>query len=194
MPVLAGKDEMTGADRAHPTRISFRRLRHPDLRLVHRWLHEPHVARWWYADAGDFDEVSAKYSAYIEGREPVEPYLVLHDGRPAGYVQSYRVADDEEYAGLVGIENAAGIDLFIGERDLLYRGLGPRIIRRFLQEIVFADGSVRVCIIDPEPENTAAIRAYRKVGFRHFKTANTSEGPAYLMKLPKEQFLEDAIG
>lgn len=174
--------------RRDPAGLTFRRLRRPDLPLVHRWLHEPHVARWWYADAGDFDEVSSKYSAYIEDREPVEPYLILHDERPVGYAQSYRVADDEEYAALVGIEDAAGIDLFIGERDLLYKGLGPRIIHRFLQEVVFADGSIGVCIIDPEPGNTAAIRAYRKVGFRHFASADTSEGPVYLMKLSREEF------
>ncbi len=27
--------------------ISFRPLRYSDLRLMHRWLNAPHVARWW---------------------------------------------------------------------------------------------------------------------------------------------------
>lgn len=156
--------------------------------MVHRWLQAPHVARWWGEDTGTYEEVSKKYSAYIEGEEPVEPYLILYDGRPVGYIQSYRVADDEEYERLVGIEYSAGIDLFIGEVDLLHRGLGPRVIRRFIEEIVFADESIAVCVIDPEPGNAAAIRAYEKVGFRYFKSADTSEGPVYLMKLGRGEF------
>ncbi len=168
-------------------KFRFERLKARDLPLVHRWLHTPHVYRWWHADAGTFEEVSARYSAYIEGREPVEPYLILYGNRSIGYIQTYHVSDDEEYAELVGIEGSAGVDLFIGEEGLLYRGLGPRLIRRFLKEVVFADAGIEVCIIDPEPENEAAIRAYEKAGFRHFKSVETSEGPAYLMKLGRTE-------
>lgn len=168
--------------------IGFRRLRHGDLPTIHRWLHTPHVARWWHEDTRPYEEVAEHYSAYIEGREPVEPYLILYDDRPIGYIQSYRVSGDEEYEKLVNIENSAGIDLFIGEEDLLYRGLGPRIIRRFIGELVFAEESIEVCIIDPEPGNKAAIRAYEKVGFRYFGSADTSEGPVYLMKLSRKEF------
>ena len=64
-----------------PYRITFRKLRHSDLPMIHRWLHAPHVTRWW----GE-------------------------DDRPVGYIQTYRVSDDEEYEGLVGIEDSAGID------------------------------------------------------------------------------------
>jgi RimJ/RimL family protein N-acetyltransferase len=157
--------------------------------LIHRWLKTPHVARWWYEDVGTFEEVSEQYSAYIEGREPVEPYFIVYNERPAGYIQSYRVSDDEEYTELVGIDNSAGVDLFIGEEDLLYGGLGPSLIRRFLADVVFADGSIEVCVIDPEPENKAAIRAYEKAGFRYFKSVDTSGGPVYLMKLARAEFV-----
>lgn len=158
--------------------------------MIHRWLHTPHVARWWYEDTGTIEEVSEKYSAYIEGKEPVEPYLILYEDRPVGHIQSYRVSDNEEYERLVNLKDSAGIDLFIGEADLLYKGFGPLIIRRFIEKIVFADTLINVCIIDPEPENGAAIRAYEKVGFRHFKSADTLEGPVYLMKLSRADFFE----
>ena len=58
--------------------------------MIHRWLHTPHVARWWYEDTGTIEEVSEKYSAYIEAKEPVEPYLILYEDRPVGHIQSYR--------------------------------------------------------------------------------------------------------
>ncbi len=48
---------------------------------------------------------------------------------------------------------------------------------------VLGDARVLVSIIDPEPDNRAAIRTYEKVGFRYFGSADTSEGPVYFMKL-----------
>src|SRR5919107_546673 len=154
-----------------PTRVGFRRLEASDLPMIHRWPHTPHVARWWYEDTGPYEKVARHYSAYIEGEEPFEPYLILHEGRP------------------VGIEDATGIDLFIGERDLLYRELGPLVIRRFIEDIVFGEESVETCIIDPEPENRAAIRAYEKVGFSYSKSADTSGGPVNFMKLRRGESL-----
>lgn len=171
-----------------PDIVSFRRLAVADLAKIYGWLHLPHVARWWHEDLGSFGEVSERYSAYIEGRDPVKPYLILYGERPIGYIQSYRVSDDEEYDALIGVENSAGIDLFIGEEAFLYRGLGAGIIHRFLEEFVFSDGDLEVCVIDPEPKNKAAIRAYEKAGFRHFESVETPEGPAYLMKLPRTTF------
>lgn len=170
--------------------ISFRRLRREEIPLIHRWLLTPHVARWWYEDVGTFEEVEATFSACVEGREPVEPYLILHGDSPIGYIQTYRVADDEEYEKHIGIEGASGVDLFIGEKDFLYKGLGAEIIIRFLEHVVFADESVEACIIDPEPTNETAIRAYEKVGFEYVKTIRVPTEPAegYIMKLPRKKF------
>lgn len=161
---------------------------HSELPLFHEWLHRPHVARWWYEDLGTLEEVSKEYGAYITGEEPVEPYLVLYEGRPIGYIQWYLVSDDEEYERLIDIEDSAGIDVFIGEEEFLHRGFGAGIIGDFIKTVVFADERVAVCIIDPEPENTAAIRAYEKVGFRHFGTVETSGAKAYLMKISRGGF------
>ncbi|MGI8649979.1 MAG: GNAT family N-acetyltransferase [Rubrobacter sp.] len=168
--------------------IGFRRLRNADVSRIHAWLHRPHVAKWWYEDVGSYEKVFEQYSAYVEGKEPVEPYFILYRGRPVGYIQSYRVSDEEEFARLVGIEDSAGIDLFIGEEDLLYRGLGPGIVRCFLEKVVFTDKSIKACIIDPEPGNGAAIRAYEKAGFRYLRTIEAPEGKAYLMWLSREEF------
>lgn len=176
---------------ASPEEIGFRRLAAAEIPLIHRWLHTPHVVRWWYDDAGPYEEVEERYLAYIEGREPVDPYLILHGGRlPIGYIQTYRVSDDEEYAGLVGVEGSAGVDLFIGEEEFLHKGLGAFVLRCFLEEVVFAEEGIEACVIGPEPGNAAAIRAYGKAGFRYFKTIRVPEEaePEYLMKLTREEF------
>lgn len=175
-----------------PTKISFQRLKSSDLALIHRWLNTPHVARWWYDDAGSYEEVAERYAPYIEGEEGVEPYLILHADRPIGYIQTGRISHDEEYDRLVGIEDSAGVDLFIGGEEFVHKGLGPHVLRLFLERIVLADEDIKACVIGPEPENRAAIRAYEKAGFRYFKTIQVpgERQPEHLMMLTREEFLE----
>lgn len=179
----------TRPEGAGSNRLSFRRLRSSDLSLLHRWLNAPHVARWWYGDDTSWHGVQEEYTKYIEGREPVEPYLILQDDRPIGYIQTYLISHDEEYASLVGVEDSAGVDMFIGEEEYLYRGLGGEILRRFLVEVVFRDENVKVCVIGPEPKNVAAIRAYEKAGFRFFKTIQVpgEPEPEHLMRIGREE-------
>lgn len=199
MPVLAEKNEVTdAAGRMDPRGLSFRKLRSSDLDLMHRWLNAPHVRRWWYAEGTSYAEIEEHYLPGIEGREATKLFLILHENEPIGYVQSYRISaeDDAGYAGLVDVENAAGVDLFIGEAAYLHRGLGRHVIRRFLAEAVFSDPGIEVCVIGPEPKNVAAIRAYEKAGFRFFKTIQIpgEPEPEYLMKLTRREFEGGAVG
>ena len=53
------------------------------------------------------------------------------------------------------------------------------IVRRFA-ELLFEEGCPRV-IIDPDPANTRAIRAYEKAGFRPFGERTSKYGPALMM-------------
>ncbi len=197
MPVLAVTEEARGgAGEVDPRGISFRRLRSSDLALMHRWLNAPHVQRWWYAEGNSYGEIENHYLPAIDGREATRPFVILHEDKPIGYIQSYLTSDDAEYAGLVDVEGSAGVDLFIGEPDYLHGGLGSHIIRRFLSEHVFPTPEIEVCVIGPEPKNTAAIRAYEKAGFRYFKTIQVpgEPEPEYLMKLTRREFEGDGLG
>ncbi len=113
------------------------------------------------------------------------------DGVPQGLVQRYRVRDDPNLSALIEQpERAAGIDLFLGDRAYAYRGLGPRIIRRFLADAVFAQSDTDRCLIDPAQNNAAAIRAYQKAGFKHLCTIRVPAElqPSYVMILRREEF------
>jgi RimJ/RimL family protein N-acetyltransferase len=193
LPVLAETDEMASEVPVLDTRgISFRRLRSSDLDLLHRWLNAPHVRRWWYDEGTSRKEIEDHYLPRIEGREAVKPFVILRQNHPIGYVQSYPISDedDEEYARPVGVEDSAGVDLFIGDLAYAYRGLDRYIVRAFISAHVFSDPGVKVCVIGPEPENGAAIRAYEKAGFRFFKTIQVPgiPEPEYLMMLTRREF------
>lgn len=196
MPVLARTDEKPDGTRMDPCGISFRKLRPSDLDLMHRWLNTPHVRRWWYAEGTSYGEIEAEYLPLIEGRDAAKPFVILHGEKPIDYIQSYPIADDEEYANLVDVQDSAGLDLFIGKTEYLHRGLGRHILRRFLAEQVFSSPDIDVCVIGPEPKNTAAIRSYEKAGFRYFKTIQVPKEPEpeYLMKLTRGEFEGNGIG
>jgi RimJ/RimL family protein N-acetyltransferase len=141
-------------------------MRPDDLALLHEWLQRPHVQRWW-RERETYEEVVDHYLPAIEGSDPTDHYLVLLDGRPMGFVETYLVADYPDHARLVGAEpSAAGVDLFIADADLTGRGIGTELLRRFVSEVVFARTTTTHCVADPETENIASVRAFEKAGFR----------------------------
>jgi len=82
-------------------------------------------------------------------------------------IQTYLVSDYPDYAALIEEgEGTAGLDLFIGDEAQTGRGLGTEMIRRFVEEIVFARPETIACTADPDLENTASVRAFEKAGFR----------------------------
>jgi RimJ/RimL family protein N-acetyltransferase len=167
-------------------RISFRPLARADLPRLHAWLNAPHARRWF--DGGpSFDEVVADFGPQIDGTRPVRSFLVEIDGRDAGWMSWERVADYPAFQNAYRIEDpdAVNCDMLLGEPEVAHRGLGPEVVRAFLPRVVFADPRWTTCVLDPEPDNAIAIRAYEKAGFRFVRAVpDDSEGhAAYLMEL-----------
>ena len=146
-------------------RYSFRAVSEGDLPLLRRWLETPHVAEWWT------DGTEASLASIREAMDSVsvEPLIVELDGRPIAYLQAYdpHLEDDHPYAELVGV------------------GHGSAIIAQFAQDL-FDEGAPRV-IIDPDPKNHRAIRAYAKAGFRPLGERTSQYGRALLMALDAEE-------
>jgi len=140
-----------------------------DLRLVHEWLQRPHVKCWW-KDRETYEEVVEHYVPSIEGADPTDLYLALLDEQPVSFVQTYLVSDYPDYAALIGVgEGVAGVDLLIGDEELTGQGIGTEILRRFVEEVVFAPPTTMGCVADPDVLNVASIRAFEKAGFRVVK-------------------------
>jgi ribosomal protein S18 acetylase RimI-like enzyme len=159
--------------------ISFRELVPDDLAQLFTWLSRPHVSRWYAAAPSSFAEVAAKYGPRTEPGNIVQSFIFRVDDRDAGYIQTYAIRDFPEYAALVAAEDdAAGVDLFIGEEPLLGWGLGPRVVRRFVSDLVFARNGASVCLAGPAEGNHACVRAFEKAGFVRWKKVRPSEGAA----------------
>ncbi|MEL6272362.1 MAG: GNAT family N-acetyltransferase, partial [Chloroflexota bacterium] len=166
--------------------ITFRPIAPDDIRRLHTWRNTPHVSTWWVPHHPSYETARAEYMAYMKPEFGVDAFIWQIDGVDAGYIQKWAVRTFPDYKPHVQLtDETVGIDVFIGETDYLHQGWGPRVIRQFICQHIFSDATVPECIIDPLPDNTAAIRAYEKVGFRHAKTFTHDNLAVYLMRLPR---------
>ncbi|TKT82793.1 GNAT family N-acetyltransferase [Aquamicrobium sp. LC103] len=157
-------------------RYGFRPVVEADLPVITGWLRQPHVAEWWDDPETEIESIREHIDSVS-----VEPLIIELDGRPIGYLQSYdpHLEDDHPYQDQP--TGTLGIDLSIGIPELVGKGHGSAILRQFADEL-FAEGTPRV-IIDPDPANGRAVRAYEKAGFKAFDTRTSQYGPALMMAL-----------
>ena len=152
---------------------AFHPMHAGDLPLLKRWLALPHVCEWW----GDPDEQFGLVSGDLA--EPaMDQYIVSLAEKPLGYLQCYRLTDWNIGFGEQPAETR-GIDVFLGEREMLGRGHGSGFVRAFSDQLL-AHGTPRA-VTDPDPNNRRAIRAYEKAGFAQDRLVDTPDGVSMLM-------------
>ena len=136
-------------------RLRLRSITPDDLPALMRWLSDPEVMASYGLPPSTLAEVRG---AFLEPSSlPCWRFIIEADDRAIGELQYYY-----SYAEVTW---SAGIDIFIGEPDARDRGLGTEAIRTVLQYLFETKGVSRV-VIDPEPSNRRAVRAYEKAGFR----------------------------
>jgi len=153
-------------------RYQFEPMTANDLSLIKRWLNMPHVAEWW-DDTEEFELISGDL-----GHPDMAQFIVACGGRRFAYLQCYNLSAWNAGFGSHP-QGTRGLDQFIGEANMLDRGHGSAFIREFTEQL-FAQGTPRV-VIDPDPTNARAIRAYEKAGFHRSNIVDTPDGPALLM-------------
>jgi aminoglycoside 6'-N-acetyltransferase len=101
-------------------------------------------------------------------------------------IQTYLVSDYPEWEAVVGPgAGLAGVDLFVGEDEMVGRGLGPQVLSQFAREVVFARPETRACIATVEEANRRSWRAFEKAGFRHVRDVEEEGLPHRLMRLDR---------
>jgi aminoglycoside 6'-N-acetyltransferase len=115
-----------------------------ELRRIHEL---PEVMHWWDAPEDGFpltdDSDSTRFTIEV-------------DGVVAGMIQFYEEADPKY--------RHANIDVFL-DPAFHGRGIGTEAVRRVVRVLIDERGHHRITI-DPAAENSAAIRAYEKAGFK----------------------------
>jgi aminoglycoside 6'-N-acetyltransferase len=153
--------------RPDPAQIDFVPVQPQHYALLRGWLTAPHMREWW----GDPEEELGFIRDMVEGRDTTRPFLIALDDEPIGYIQYWFVGhhqneqwvkDNPWLAELPA--DAIGVDLSIGDPQRLSRGLGSAALAAFVR--MLRDQGHDTIIIDPDPANSRAVRAYKKAGFQ----------------------------
>ncbi|MBV9411371.1 MAG: GNAT family N-acetyltransferase [Acidimicrobiia bacterium] len=166
-------------------RVTFRRMVDADLPMLHGWLNDPDVVRWWEDDDVSWDGVVADYGS---GRDPdaTEFWIASAHDHDIGWIQCWPVADEPEEVAPwweLGVDpTAAGIDYLIGKRHNRGRGMGSAMIRAFTADVVFGmHPDWTQAAAAPLAANVASWRALEKAGYRFVAVIEDKFGPARLM-------------
>jgi aminoglycoside 6'-N-acetyltransferase len=151
----------------------FRAMTAADLPLIRGWLALPHVAEWWGDPREQYELVRAD-----QDEPDMDQFMFSAGPNALGYLQCYAISKSNAGFGQQP-EGTRGIDLFIGEPDMIGRGHGSALIRCFVDDLL-RQGVPRI-VTDPDPVNNRAIRAYQKAGFHKDRLVETPDGTALLM-------------
>jgi RimJ/RimL family protein N-acetyltransferase len=174
---------LTINEQIYPTAMNafiFKKLTQTDFPILFPWFDEPHVRQWW--PTPEKGELLSNFLKRIRSNSTFG-YIVLLNDIPLGYIQYYYIDQGEKTgAYLPSFESKAiGIDQFIGSPYYIGKGYGTQMIQEFIQYVLTQEPDIRTIIVDPSPENYAAIRCYEKVGFKKVKYIETSYGLSLLM-------------
>jgi aminoglycoside 6'-N-acetyltransferase len=163
----------TRQDAVNPP-YTFKPVSKTDLPQLEMWLQAPEIVTWW----GDPTEQAELLRSDIDDPR-MQMELVLFQGRPFAYIQTYEVhAWPQAHLDHLPTGSRA-IDTFIGEPTMIGRGHGAAYLR--IMALRLQSEGAPVIAIDPTEANWRAVRAYTDAGFRIDSTFSSDEATGVLM-------------
>lgn len=150
----------------------FRPITHDDITMISVWLHEPHVREWWGNPRAERNLIRSGID-----QPGTEGLVVSLNFVPFAYVQIW----EPQLLSLFNDQppGTRAIDTFIGVPDMVGKGHGSAIVSAVAGRLLDS-GAPRV-IIDPDPDNLRAIKAYKRAGFVSLGERSAADGSIELM-------------
>ena len=165
-----------------PFRFKFKSVDKAHRLLVHSWLTQPHVAKWFY---GQGLKNTFKYlDEFLHGSSLLQYWLAYDKTHPFALLMTSSVCKpNDELTGWCSEEgDAITRDMLIGDTHYLGKGFSHILIQEFL----FSQfPQVAEVLIDPDITNSHAIHIYKKAGFTILGEfiPSHSPNPHYMMRL-----------
>ncbi len=169
-------------------RFNFKPVDRAHRSLVHSWLKQPHVAKWFYGQG--LQNTLNHLDEFLNGSSSGQYWLGYDQNHPFAFLITSSVEKpNDELTKWCSQEGAAiTLDLLIGDIDYLGKGLSHIVIQEFL---VSQFPRVAEVLIDPEATNSHAIHIYKKVGFTVLGEFIPSHSPNlhYMMRLDMQELI-----
>ncbi len=147
---------------------AFRPMTRADYPMFANWLTHPHINGWWGDSATELRLVDEDMDKGV-----VDMRIAQADGAPFAFIQDYNAHAFGAPQYKDQPDTARAIDTFLGDPAFLGQGHGAGYIAARLSEL---RRHYPVVLTDPDPNNTRAINAYTRAGFRKVKIAPCEDG------------------
>jgi RimJ/RimL family protein N-acetyltransferase len=159
-----------------------------DLDLLHSWMNDPEVARFWKMPWSR-DQI-ASYLGRQDRSTHSTPYLGELGGVPMSYVELYRADLDPLAQYYYAREHDAGLHALMGPTEYRARGLVAQLLRTLTTWQLDADPHATRVVIEPDVENKRAIQLAQVAGFRRSMDLDLPNKRAALMVRDRVRHLE----
>ncbi len=156
-----------------------------DLDLVHSWMNDPEVARYW-RKPWPLDRIASYLREQLRSRH-LDPYLGVLDGLPMSYWEIYRADLDPLAQYYEAREHDAGVHMLLGPAECRGRGLAVDLFRAVSTWQLEADPRAARVVAEPDVENERVIRALERAGFRRVTDLDLPNKRAALMVRDRER-------
>jgi acetyl CoA:N6-hydroxylysine acetyl transferase len=171
-----------------PQEFSLRRLDldlDRDLDLVHSWMNDPEVARFW-----KMPWPRARIASYLRQQDRSAhstPYLGELDGVPMSYWELYRADLDPLAQHYAARDHDAGVHLLLGPTECRGQKLAVGLLRAVSTWQLDADPCATRVIGEPDVDNVRTIRVAELAGFRRITDIDLPNKRAALMVRDRER-------
>ena len=122
-----------------------------EYKKMYEWCSKAHVYEWFEQRILSIDEIRTKYRNKL-GKQDM--YIIKYNNKDIGYVQIYKYKP-----------NVYEFDLFIGEKDLVSKGLGPEILD-YIKNKIYSEYKAESIIARPFKRNIGSVKCLLKSSFK----------------------------
>jgi RimJ/RimL family protein N-acetyltransferase len=136
-----------------------------DLDLLHSWMNDPEVARFW-----KMPWPQIRIASYLHRQDRSThsiPYLGELDGVPMSYWELYRADLDPLAQYYTAHEHDAGVHFLLGPAESRGRRLAVALLRTVSTWQLDGDPCATRVVGEPDADNVRTIRVAELAGFRH---------------------------
>lgn len=150
-----------------------------DLVLMHGWMNDPEVAKFWRK--GWESERVRSYLLDQDRSAHSTPYLGMLDGVPMSYWELYRADLDPLAAHYDAREHDLGVHLLLGPTEYRGRGMAAALLRTVSTWQLDADARAARVVAEPDIGNLKSIRTFERAGFHRAGQLDLPDKAAVLM-------------